>query len=61
LLECALGCWYVVDGTVTFAQAGLGIILAAVIAAAYLALYPRRPRLVVASHPAQPAAQSPSP
>lgn len=40
-LECILGLVYVTRGIVTFQQAGLGIILAAVITIAYLALYPR--------------------
>ena len=46
-LECVLGLVYLARGTVTFQQAGLGIVVAALISIAYLALYPRRPRLVL--------------
>ena len=48
-IECLLGLVYVARGVVTFSQAGLGIIVAAFIAVAYLALYPRPPRLAVPS------------
>jgi len=44
-LECVLGLIYFGQGIVTFQQAGLGIILAAVMTIAYLALYPRKPRV----------------
>jgi hypothetical protein len=44
-IECLLGLVYVARGVVTFSQAGLGIIVAALIAVAYIALYPRPPRL----------------
>lgn len=45
-LECALGIVYLAQGIVTFRQAGIGIIVAAAISLAYVALYPRKPRLV---------------
>jgi hypothetical protein len=45
VIECLLGLVYVARGVVTFSQAGLGIIVAALIAVAYIALYPRPPRL----------------
>ena len=48
-IECLLGLVYVARGVVTFSQAGLGIIVAAFIAVAYLALYPRPPRLAAPS------------
>jgi hypothetical protein len=48
-LECVLGLIYLARGTVTFQQAGFGIIVAALISVAYLTLYPRKPRLVNAS------------
>jgi hypothetical protein len=40
-LECLLGLVYLARGLVTFSQAGLGIVLAACISLAYVALYPR--------------------
>ena len=40
-LECALGLIYLARGTVTFQQAGFGIIVAGLMALAYVALYPR--------------------
>jgi hypothetical protein len=40
-LECVLGLVYWARGTVTFQQAGFGIIAAALMMIAYLALYPR--------------------
>lgn len=40
-LECALGVIYLARGIVTFQQAGFGIIVAGLIALAYIALYPR--------------------
>jgi hypothetical protein len=40
-LECMFGIVAVVRGVVTWPQAGLGIILCGLIAAAYLALYPQ--------------------
>ena len=48
-LECALGLVYLVRGIVTFQQAGFGIIVAGLMALAYVALYPRKPRLVGAA------------
>jgi hypothetical protein len=39
--ECMLGLIYLARGTVTFHQAGFGVIVAALISIAYLALYPR--------------------
>jgi len=45
-LECVLGLVYLAQGTVTFQQAGVGIILAGLMALAYIVLYPRKPRLV---------------
>lgn len=48
-LECVLGLAYLARGIVTFPQAGFGIIVAGLMALAYLALYPRKPRLVGAA------------
>jgi hypothetical protein len=45
-LECLLGLIYLAQGTVTFQQAGFGIVIAGLMSIAYLALYPRKPRLV---------------
>jgi len=53
--ECLLGAVYLCRGTVTWQQAGFGIVVAAIITAAYLIFYPRRPRVV------QDAAPSPGP
>jgi len=50
-LECLLGLIFLARGTVTFQQAGFGIMIAAVISTAYVALYPRQPRLVKAPVP----------
>lgn len=59
-LECMLGLIYLARGTVTFQQAGFGVIVAALISIAYLALYPRKPRLVKAPETSvQPPAPSP--
>ncbi len=44
-LEAVLGIVYVAMGTVTFQQAGFGIIVAGLMAAAYCALYPRAGRM----------------
>lgn len=52
-LECVLGMVYLAQGIVTFHQAGLGIVIAALMSTAYLILYPRGPRLV-ATAPATP-------
>ena len=48
-MACALGLVYLSRGTVTFQQAGFGIIVAGLMALAYVALYPRKPRLVHAA------------
>lgn len=40
-LECAVGIVYLLRGIVSFRQAGVGIILAGLFAAAYLIFYPR--------------------
>ena len=40
-LECAVGIVYLLRGVVSFRQAGVGIILAGLFAAAYLIFYPR--------------------
>ena len=54
-LECALGIFYLVRGTITFQQAGLGTLVAGLLAVAYVVLYPRQPRPVVPSQtPAPP-------
>jgi len=45
-LECLLGLVYLAQNTVTFKQAGLGIIIAALMTIAYTALYPRKPRIL---------------
>jgi hypothetical protein len=42
-LECLVGIVYVTRGVATFQQAGIGITLAALIAVAYIILYPRKP------------------
>jgi hypothetical protein len=46
VLECALGCLYLARGTVTFQQAGFGIVVAGAMAVAYLVLYPRQAELL---------------
>lgn len=46
-LECAVGLIYLARQTVSFQQAGFGIVIAAVMTVAYIALYPRKPQLVV--------------
>jgi hypothetical protein len=53
-LECALGIFYLVRGTITFQQAGLGTLVAGLLAVAYVALYPRPPRPVVPSQTSAP-------
>ena len=45
-LECIVGIVYLAQGVVTARQAGIGILVAAAIALAYVVLYPRKPRLV---------------
>ena len=49
--ECILGTVYLARGVVTFQQVGFGIIVAGLMALAYIALYPRRPRLLSAPEP----------
>jgi hypothetical protein len=54
-LESVLGIFYLARGTVTFQQAGFGTLLAALMAVAYVVLYPRLPRPVVSTQtPAAP-------
>jgi len=61
-IECLLGLVYLARGTVTFRQAGFGIIVAALISIAYIVLYPRKPRLIPPpASAAQPAATAPPP
>jgi hypothetical protein len=45
VLECVVGAVYLARGIVTFQQAGFGIAIAAFVAVAYVALYPRPLRL----------------
>jgi hypothetical protein len=40
-LECGVGIIYLLRGIVTFRQAGVGTIVAGLLALAYLVLYPR--------------------
>jgi hypothetical protein len=55
VLECALSLVYLARGTVTLPQAGLGTLVAGLMALAYVALYPRLPRPVDSGHiPAPP-------
>ena len=58
-LECLLGLVYLARGVVTFSQAGLGIFVAALISAAYIALYPRQPRLAERTGTAVPGPSPP--
>ncbi len=44
LFEFVLGIYYLVRGTVTVQQVGVGVVVAALITLAYLVLYPRLPR-----------------
>ena len=53
-LECALGVFYLVRGTITFQQAGLGTLVAGLLAVAYVMLYPRQPRPVVPTQTSAP-------
>ena len=53
-LEFALGIFYLARGTITFQQAGLGTLVAGLLALAYLGLYPRQPRAVAAVPPSAP-------
>jgi hypothetical protein len=59
--ELVLGLVCLLRGTVTFQQAGFGIIVAGLMAAGYIALYPRKPRLVNAAQAASPAADQSGP
>jgi hypothetical protein len=59
-LECVLGILYLVKGTVTFSQAGLGVLVAALISVAYVALYPRKPGLVQPTAPLPAGRPAPS-
>ena len=52
ICECLLGAAYLARGVVSFQQVGFGIIVAGLMALAYVALYPRGPRLVSAPQPA---------
>lgn len=63
VLEFVLGAVYLARGIVTVPQAGVGIALAALISIAYLALYPKAPRLDKETAPAQqsPTASQPAP
>src|SRR5436190_16283579 len=54
MLECLVGIIYLKQDIVTFQQAGLGIILAGLIALAYVVLYPRKPRIAMPETSAQP-------
>lgn len=56
LFECAVGLVWLSRGLVTWPQAGLGVVLAGLMAVAYLVLYPRGPRLVQAPSAAMPKA-----
>ena len=58
VLECLLGLIYLAKGLVTFSQAGFGIIVAGLMALAYILLYPRRPRLMRTTE--TPAGHAPS-
>ncbi|HLX69469.1 MAG TPA: hypothetical protein VKV04_07570 [Verrucomicrobiae bacterium] len=44
--ECVLGAIWLARGVVSFQQVGFGIVVAGFISLGYIALYPRRPRLV---------------
>jgi hypothetical protein len=55
LLEAIFGATALARGSVNFSQAGVGTMLAAALAIAYLLLYPRPPRVV------ELVAQSPKP
>ena len=48
-LECVLGALYLAWGVVSWQQAGIGIIVAALITLAYIVFYPRKPRPVQSS------------
>ena|SRR5438874_10373 len=59
-LECAVGLIYLARGTVTFRQAGFGIVVAALMALAYLALYPRKVLLPAAAQASADAPNTPA-
>lgn len=48
-IEAAVGIYYLAQGVVSVRQAGFGIVAALLISVAYIALYPRKPRLVSTS------------
>ena len=58
VLECGLGLVYLGRGLVTFPQAGFGILVAGLMAVAYVILYPRKPRLVPGANSADGKAAS---
>jgi hypothetical protein len=60
-LEFGLGLVYLVRGIVTEPQAGVGTALAAAITIAYLALFPRAPRLEKSPEPTPTPAAQPLP
>jgi hypothetical protein len=53
--ECVLGVVWLARGIVTFQQVGFGIIVAGLMSLGYVALYPRKPRLVAAPEKATPS------
>ena len=59
-LECLLGLIYLARGSVTWQQAGFGVLVAALITAAYIVLYPRKPR-VIPNRGQSPVERAPSP
>jgi hypothetical protein len=58
--EVLLGLVCLLRGTVSFQQAGFGLIVAGLISAGYVALYPRQPRLVNAAAGAGPDPAKPA-
>jgi len=59
-LECLLGLIYLARGLVAWQQAGFGVLVAALITAAYIVRYPRKPRVI--PNPGQsPVERAPSP
>jgi hypothetical protein len=54
IVETVLGLVYLQQGSVTFAQAGFGIVVAVIVTISYLALYPRKSNLAqfIAANPA---------
>lgn len=57
VLECLIGLIYLARGTVSFSQAGFGVIVAALISLAYIALYPRQRPVAAAASLAQAPSQ----